>query len=288
MSDESNRAHAAVDLTVGKEGTRSRIENRTLAAAALVALVGPARLEATLARWTDPVIALRELNAEVPPALTRTLAGRGTNLVVASDADFPIPAELPHRPSLLFIEGARPEAFQVPRVAIVGTRAASPHGLADARHLGAFLAAAGITVISGMAIGIDGAAHLGALSVSEVGGGPAGPVGVLATGLDVVYPRRHQVLFERVRGSGALVSECAFGTRPAPGRFPLSPTLWSSWKRRSKGVHASPPSAPSTTGGPYSPSLAPVATPRLRGATPSSPTGPTLSLTLPTSSWPSE
>jgi DNA processing protein len=221
MSDESNRAHAAVDLTVGKEGTRSRIENRTLAAAALVALVGPARLEATLARWTDPVIALRELNAEVPPALTRTLAGRGTNLVVASDADFPIPAELPHRPSLLFIEGARPEAFQVPRVAIVGTRAASPHGLADARHLGAFLAAAGITVISGMAIGIDGAAHLGALSVSEVGGGPAGPVGVLATGLDVVYPRRHQVLFERVRGSGALVSECAFGTRPAPGRFPV-------------------------------------------------------------------
>jgi DNA processing protein len=92
--------------------------------------------------------------------------------------------------------------------------------LADARHLGAYLTAAGVTIVSGMAIGIDGEAHLGALSVSEAGG-QAGPVGVLATGLDVVYPRRHQTLFERVRRSGVLVSECAFGTGPAPGRFPV-------------------------------------------------------------------
>jgi DNA processing protein len=107
-------------------------------------------------------------------------------------------------------------------VAVVGTRAATPHGLADARHLGAFLAAAGVTVVSGMAIGVDGEAHLGALSVPEAGGGgPAGPVGVLATGLDVVYPRRHQALFDRVRRSGVLVSECAFGTLPEPGRFPV-------------------------------------------------------------------
>jgi DNA processing protein len=142
-------------------------------------------------------------------------------VVLASDTDFPITDDLPNRPPLLFVEGDRPCVFEAPRVAIVGTRAATPHGLADARHLGAFLAAAGITVVSGMAIGVDAEAHLGALSVSEAGGDHAGPVGVLATGLDVVYPRRHQTLFERVRRSGLLVSECAFGTGPTPGRFPV-------------------------------------------------------------------
>jgi DNA processing protein len=151
----------------------------------------------------------------------RVVVERGTKVVLASDPDFPITDDLPHRPSLLFMEGGRPEVLQAPRVSVVGTRAATPHGLADARHLGAFLTAAGVTVVSGMAIGIDGAAHLGALSVSEARTGPAGPVGVLATGLDVVYPRRHQALFERVRRSGVLVSECAFGTGPAPGRFPV-------------------------------------------------------------------
>ncbi|MGH9037998.1 MAG: DNA-processing protein DprA [Acidimicrobiia bacterium] len=161
------------------------------------------------------------VTAAPPPGLAGIMARRGTRMLLASDADFPIPDDLPHRPSVLFMEGARPEVLQAPRVAVVGTRGATLHGLADARHLGAYLAAAGVTIVSGMAIGIDGEAHLGALAVSEAGGSPAGPVGVLATGLDIVYPRRHRTLFERVRRSGLLVSECAFGTQPAPGRFPV-------------------------------------------------------------------
>jgi DNA processing protein len=159
--------------------------------------------------------------APASPGLSRIIARRGTRVVLASDAAFPIPDDLPQRPGLLFMEGARPEVLDAPRVAIVGTRAATPHGLADAHHLGAYLTAAGVTIVSGMAIGIDGEAHLGALSVCETAASPAGPVGVLATGLDVVYPRRHQTLFQRVRRSGVLVSECAFGTEPAPGRFPV-------------------------------------------------------------------
>lgn len=194
---------------------------QVVAAAALAALLAPAALERALAHWPDPVEALRALGGQAPPGLGHTVARRGTRVLLASDADYPITDELPQRPSLLFVEGERPGVFEAPRVAIVGTRAATPHGLADARHLGAFLAAAGVTVVSGMAIGIDAEAHLGALSVPEADGGPAGPVGVLATGLDIVYPRRHQSLFERVRRSGVLVSECAFGTRPEPGRFPV-------------------------------------------------------------------
>lgn len=163
----------------------------------------------------------RAFAAQASPGLAGIMARRGTRVLLASDADFPITDDLPQRPGLLFMEGDRPGVLSAPRVAIVGTRGATPHGLADASHLGAYLTAAGVTIVSGMAIGIDGEAHLGALSVSEGGDGRAGPVGVLATGLDVVYPRRHQTLFARVRRSGVLVSECAFGTGPAPGRFPV-------------------------------------------------------------------
>jgi DNA processing protein len=198
------------------------VGDRVVAGAALVGLVTPRQLEEILAQWPDPVAALLALGQDPPPGLAQTLAARDTRMVLASEGGFPIGDELPRRPPLLLMEGERPCAFEAPRVAVVGTRAATPHGLADARHLGAFLAAAGVTVVSGMAIGVDGEAHLGALSVAEAGGGgPAGPVGVLATGLDVVYPRRHQSLFDRVRRSGVLVSECAFGTLPEPGRFPV-------------------------------------------------------------------
>jgi DNA processing protein len=100
-------------------------------------------------------------------------------------------------------------------VGVVGTRAATPHGLADARELGAVLARAGVTVVSGLAIGIDGAAHEGALDA----GGTV--IGVVATGLDVVYPIRHERLHRRVREHGLLVSECRYGTGPHPSRFPV-------------------------------------------------------------------
>ena len=95
---------------------------------------------------------------------------------------FPFDPALERRAAVLFAEGDRPEVLDRPRVAIVGTRAATPPGIADARAIGRYLAEQGITVVSGLALGIDGAAHAGAL---EVGGGV---IGVVATGLDIVYP----------------------------------------------------------------------------------------------------
>jgi DNA processing protein len=151
---------------------------------------------------------------------------RGTMVLTRDDARFPIPDGIPHAPAVLLVEGKRPEVLCAPRVAVVGTRAASVHGLADAWELGAFLGAAGVSVVSGLAIGVDGAAHHGALQAAEAaeqrgGGVGAGPIGVLATGLDVVYPRRHRVLFERVRQYGVLVGEQPFGMPPERGRFPV-------------------------------------------------------------------
>jgi DNA processing protein len=118
-------------------------------------------------------------------------------------------------PRVLLGEGDRLDAFDTPRIAIVGTRAATPPGMSDAREIAAFCARAGITVISGLAIGIDAAAHEGALAAGGL------TVGVVATGLDVVYPRRHARLYERVKAQGLIVAENPYGTQPLPWRFPI-------------------------------------------------------------------
>jgi DNA processing protein len=182
---------------------------------------------------------LAGVGPEEAAALAARAARRGTMVLTPQDPRFPIADDIPHAPAVLFIEGERPEALRAPRVAVVGTRAASVHGLADAWELGAFLGAAGVSVVSGLAIGVDGAVHHGALQAAELaerrngprpeeaadeGGEPpprAGPIGVVATGLDVVYPRRHRALFERVRRYGVLLGEYPFGTPPARGRFPV-------------------------------------------------------------------
>lgn len=140
---------------------------------------------------------------------------RGTHVWRLADADYPIRDDVPDRPKVLLGEGARVDALHAPRVAIVGTRAASPHGLADAREIAGFLASSGVTVVSGLAIGIDGAAHEGAVAAGGL------TVGVVATGLDVEYPRRHRALYTRVRANGLVVSEHPFGVRPRPERFPI-------------------------------------------------------------------
>lgn len=201
--------------------------------------MGPATMRRLFTRWPDPLAAVAAVRSQRAADTIREsrpdatdlvrhwsaclatinvgvmLRARATHVYVAGNDDYPIEVELPDRPAVMFAEGARPDAFDRPRVAVVGTRAATPHGLADAYELGGVLAGAGVTVVSGLAIGIDGAAHQGALDA----GGNA--IGVLATGLDVIYPRRHGQLHERVRGQGMLVSEYPFGTGPHPSRFPV-------------------------------------------------------------------
>ena len=145
----------------------------------------------------------------------RQLHDRRGRVWLRDEPVYPILDPIPEPPAVLIAEGDRPDAFDAPRVAIVGTRAATPHGLADARELAATLASSGITVISGLAIGIDGAAHQGAID----GGGLT--IGVVATGLDIEYPRRHVGLYRRVRDQGLVLGETGYGIRPAPGRFPV-------------------------------------------------------------------
>ncbi len=117
-------------------------------------------------------------------------------------------------PAVLFSSGSAVDLSR-PRVGIVGTRRCTGYGRDVARQLGREMAAAGVAVVSGLALGIDGASHEGALA-----GGGAPPVGVVGSGLDVVYPRRHAQLFHRVATAGVVLSEAPVGARPEPWRFP--------------------------------------------------------------------
>jgi DNA processing protein len=116
-------------------------------------------------------------------------------------------------PPMLWIRG-RADSLHGPMVAVVGSRAASPYALQVARKLGADLARRRMTVVSGMARGVDSAAHEGALD----GGGRT--VAVFGCGVDVIYPREHAGLAARIREGGALVSEFPPATPPLPPYFP--------------------------------------------------------------------
>ena len=102
-----------------------------------------------------------------------------------------------------------------PAVAIVGTRRCTPTGRSVAMELGSGLASAGVTVVSGLALGIDGAAHRGALAAQ---GAPV--VGVVGSGLDVVYPRGNRDLWDAVGEAGTLLGEAPLGAEPEGWRFP--------------------------------------------------------------------
>lgn len=140
----------------------------------------------------------------------------GGHLVTLLDETYPEwlrPLEDP--PLVLFYQGET-AAWQRPAVAVVGARACSDYGLAAARWFAGELAASGLTVVSGLALGVDGAAHRAAL---EVGGST---LAVLGSGLDRIYPRCHHELAAAVlSGGGCLMSEFPPATTPKPYHFPV-------------------------------------------------------------------
>ena len=142
-------------------------------------------------------------------------AARGlTALTLADDAYPPLLAAIPDPPPVLWVNG-QVESLQRLSIAIVGSRAATPHGLAMASRLSSDLARAGVVIVSGLARGIDSAAHR---AVLESGGQT---IGVLGCGLDRIYPSEHTELALSVSGSGAVISEFPVGTPPLPHHFPL-------------------------------------------------------------------
>jgi DNA processing protein len=120
---------------------------------------------------------------------------------------------LPDAPPVLYVRGD-PDYLQQPMLAMVGSRNPTAGGRNTAREFARYLSSAGITIISGLASGIDGASHEGALQ------GIAGTIAVVAHGLDIVYPAHHQKLAQQISEQGAVISEMPVGTQPQRGLFP--------------------------------------------------------------------
>lgn len=148
-------------------------------------------------------------------------------IVTLGDTDYPSTLlTIDDPPLMLYLLGAGEwakgelAAQLVNSIAVVGSRNPTPQGAANARHFARALAQAGLTVVSGLALGIDGAAHEGALDHAEAGSGGLVTVAVVGTGLDRVYPKRHLQLAHRITQHGLLISEFPLGTGPLTANFP--------------------------------------------------------------------
>lgn len=163
-----------------------------------------ARIDAL--RHADPAL--------IEPDLAWLAAAADRHILLIDDPRYPERLrQTPGAPLLLFVQGD-PDWLAMPQLAIVGSRSATPQGALNARSFAEALVGCGITITSGLALGIDGAAHEGALA------GKGGTVAVCATGLDRVYPARHQALARQIAAEGVLVSELPIGTAPQQGFFP--------------------------------------------------------------------
>jgi DNA processing protein len=163
----------------------------------------------------------RWLNETGPEGAPRRLLTLGDPLYPAGLLNMEDP------PLMLFtlgVPGLGPDSL-ARSLAVVGSRNPTPQGAANARHFAKALAQAGLTIVSGLALGVDGAAHEGALEGMPADGALAtvttvATVAVVGTGLDRVYPAKHRELAHRIAQRGLLVSEYLLGTPPLPSNFP--------------------------------------------------------------------
>ena len=160
---------------------------------------------------------LQKLDVDNSDRVERDLAwatGPDRHLVCYDDPTYPeLLRHIDDRPALLYVEGD-PALLGQPQVAIVGARRCTPGGAANAADFAAALGAAGFTVTSGLAHGIDTAAHEGAL------GGGGQTIAVIGTGIDRIYPARNRKLAGRIREHGLILSEFPLGAAAAPYHFP--------------------------------------------------------------------
>ena len=209
------RAEAWVSLQLSGIAPRPLAEMlRAFGSPEAVLAASPAQRRAAL---TEPATARAMGAAPDRERLARTLlwlAEPDASLVAWDDPDYPRALlEISDPPPVFYCLGRR-ELLARPALAIVGSRNATPQGCADAHAFAAALSAAGLAIASGLALGIDAAAHRGAL------GHAGSSIAVVGTGLDRVYPARNRDLAHALAARGALISEFAPGTAPLPANFP--------------------------------------------------------------------
>ena len=216
MSGEAARERACAAALLGLPGmTPVRL-------ARLLDGMGPPVAWSAVRAGTHPGDRARRFTAAAravdPDDVARRYGDAGVAVLLPGRRGYPAALEGdPGAPAVLCSSGDPTVLEARPAVAVVGTRSATPYGAKAASDLGRSLAGAGVVVVSGLARGIDAAAHAGALAA-----GPAGapPVAVVGTGLDVPYPKGNRDLWQRVAARGAVLSEAALGTAAVPRVFP--------------------------------------------------------------------
>ncbi len=170
------------------------------------------------------VVSERQARALCLPATEDTLAlirrteqwcdEKNNFLLTLADSNYPANLlEIPDAPIMLYVKGCI-ELFSRPSIAVVGSRNATTQGIHNARQFSASLSQRGLTIVSGLALGIDTAAHLGGLE------GPGSTVAVIGTGADIVYPARNRNLAHQIADQGCIVSEYPLGTPAIASNFP--------------------------------------------------------------------
>ncbi|MBK1694705.1 DNA-protecting protein DprA [Chromatium weissei] len=162
---------------------------------------------------TDSITALKQSNAALLATVLNWLQQPETNVITLTDARYPPQlADLHDAPPLLYVRGDV-RLLAEPQIAIVGSRNPTPSGIEITQEFARQLVGYGLVITSGLAQGIDGAAHLGALETGRT-------IAVFGTGLDRVYPAAHRALARQIAENGALVSEFAPGCEPLAQNFP--------------------------------------------------------------------
>ena len=196
--------------------------------------LGPARFRKLLGRFGGPesvlAASLSDLADVVGKDVARSICQASSSdgvaktiqwleqeehdLVTLADQRYPVRLlQIADPPPLLYVDGDV-EALSAPAFAIVGSRSPSPQGLSSAKHFARALSEVGLTIVSGLALGIDSAAHHGGLA------GASGTIAVLGTGVDIVYPARNRELAREITQKGALVSEFPLGYPVMAANFP--------------------------------------------------------------------
>jgi DNA processing protein len=200
-------------VTAGEPGLP---EEAYAAALASVSGIGPVTLRRLMEADPPSVAWARAGHAGDVARIWRRHEESGISVCWRGGPDYPPRlADDPDAPAVLFCVGDPTAVNRYPTVALVGTRSPTRYGIGVAAQLGADLAAAGVSVVSGLALGIDGAAHEGATAAG------APPIAVVAGGLDEPYPPRHARLWSRVAEQGAVFSESPAGVPTERWRFPV-------------------------------------------------------------------
>ena len=183
---------------------------------------------ATLARSVSDEIAAAIARGPDPERLDTTLRwleDPANQVVTFADDAYPrLLLEITDPPPLLYVKGD-PDLLDRASLAVVGSRNATQQGRANAQAFAQELSAGGFTIISGLALGIDAAAHIGGLAAAS------SSIAVVGTGLDIVYPARNRDLAHRLAGEGVLISEFALGTPALASNFPRRNRLISGLSR---------------------------------------------------------